>query len=524
MGDRSVRLLDRPGGEGMVALVRAEEARRQLARGVCAPAVVAISGERLGEPEFDAILCGGTLGVLLGAALARRGLRVAIVERGILRGRDQEWNISRADLDTFLTLDLLAPAELERAVATRIARARIAFPGLSDLWVTGVLDAGIDPVYLIEALAGRLRAAGGKVIERAAFAGASVHPDGVRVHTGSGILTGRLLIDAMGHGSPISRQIRGGTPPDGLCLVVGGCAAGLSASDEADLIVSFTPLCGSAQYFWEAFPARDGRTTYLFTYVDAQTASPGLTELFEDYLRLLPEYQGRDPEALTWKRALWGVFPSWRSGGLGSAFDRIVAVGDSSGNQSPLSFGGFGSMVRHLARLTTGIEEALRSDLLDRAALDRLQPYQPNLAVTWLFQRTMRVGPDQRADPQQVNRLLAAVFARMAELGDDVLKPFLQDVVQWGALTRTLAAVAAADPALVARVAATVGPSALAEWTGHYLALAAYSALDRLADPLGALAPVLDGRSRYFLHRRLDAWFYGSGGDLRHRSSEAADH
>ncbi len=40
----------------------------------------------------------GTLGIFHGAALALRGRRVAVVERGRLQGREQEWNISRADM------------------------------------------------------------------------------------------------------------------------------------------------------------------------------------------------------------------------------------------------------------------------------------------------------------------------------------------------------------------------------------------------------------------------------------------
>jgi len=47
---------------------------------------------------------------------------------------------------------------------------------------------------------------------------------------------------------------------------------------------------------------------------------------------------------------------------------RILPVGDSSGNQSPLSFGGFGAMVRHLKRLTAGIHEALSTDQLSLQA------------------------------------------------------------------------------------------------------------------------------------------------------------
>lgn len=48
--------------------------------------------------EFDVVVCGGTLGVFVAAALAGRGHRVAVIERGPLRGRAQEWNISRKEL------------------------------------------------------------------------------------------------------------------------------------------------------------------------------------------------------------------------------------------------------------------------------------------------------------------------------------------------------------------------------------------------------------------------------------------
>ena len=77
-------------------------------------------------------------------------------------------------------------------------------------------------------------------------------------------------------------------------------------------------------------------------------------------------------------------------------WSRLLAIGDSAGGQSPISFGGFGAMVRHLQRLTQGISEALSSDQLERSTLALLQPYQPNIAVTWLFQKTMSVGLNQR--------------------------------------------------------------------------------------------------------------------------------
>ena len=57
--------------------------------------------------DWDVVVCGGTLGILIGCALAGLGWRVALIERGILRGREQEWNISRKELEVFLELNLL---------------------------------------------------------------------------------------------------------------------------------------------------------------------------------------------------------------------------------------------------------------------------------------------------------------------------------------------------------------------------------------------------------------------------------
>lgn len=47
---------------------------------------------------FDVVVLGGTLGIILATALQLHGKSVAVVERNALLGRDQEWNISRADM------------------------------------------------------------------------------------------------------------------------------------------------------------------------------------------------------------------------------------------------------------------------------------------------------------------------------------------------------------------------------------------------------------------------------------------
>ena len=113
-------------------------------------------------------------------------------------------------------------------------------------------------------------------------------------------LAASVLVDAMGSFSPIARQARRGAKPDSVVLMVGSCARGLPPASTADLLYSITELDRHAllysfapllaaldqlpevvsgsplwtsvmvrcrarqlQYFFEAFPARDGLTTYM---------------------------------------------------------------------------------------------------------------------------------------------------------------------------------------------------------------------------------------------------------------------
>lgn len=485
-----------------------------------APQAVKHSQQPLETLDFDIVIGGGTLGILIGTALAVRGWRVALLERGILRGREQEWNISRKELDAFLELNLLSVEEIDKAIATEYNPARISFTNTPDIWVRDVLNIGIDPIYLLETLKQRFLQAGGKLFENTPFKTATIHPNGVLVESGNtdaesaaNSFKTRLLLDAMGHFSPIVRQARQGKKPDAVCLVVGSCAQGYPKNDTGDIFASFTPMQNQCQYFWEAFPARDGRTTYLFTYIDADTERFSLETLFEDYLRLLPEYQNIELEQLKFQRALYGFFPCYRQSPLKTPWSRILPVGDSSGSQSPLSFGGFGAMVRHLKRLTLGIEEALTSESLDKNSLALLQPYQPNLSVTWLFQRSMSAAMNQKIAPNQINQLLATVFQVMEELGEPVLKPFLQDIVLFPALSKTLFKTAISHPGLVMKIIPQVGIANLLDWMVHYVNLGIYTGLQPLGKAVEPQVKNLAPEQQYYVNRLVEAWQYGAGGD-----------
>ena len=510
--NKTEQILSQIPGNPLVGLRKADElwsAYKQESREV--KTVITESSQALDTVEYDVAICGGTLGILLGAALAQKGWKVVLLERGELRGREQEWNISRRELETFVRMGLLSAEELENAIATQYNPARIGFNGGKDIWVEDILNIGVDPVYLLEQLKQKFLADGGTLKEKTPFRSATIHPDGVSIQASDKPISARLLVDAMGHFSPIVQQARGGKKPDAVCMVVGTCAKGYENNDSGDLIASFTPIQKQCQYFWEAFPARDGRTTYMFTYLDAHPSRPSLEAMFEDYLNLLPDYQNVTLEQLNFVRALFGFFPCYKDSPLRYEWNRMLAVGDSSGNQSPLSFGGFGAMVRHLERLTNGVDEALVADLLDSKSLGLLQPYQPNLSVTWLFQKSMSVGVNQSIAPNKINEVLSTIFADMESLGDDVLRPFLQDVVQFPALARTMLRTSTKHPALVASILPQVGVGSVAGWMRHFVSLGGYSALNKMESSVDTRKK--SDKAQYYADRWREALKYGSGGD-----------
>lgn len=470
--------------------------------------VIFSSKEKIFEVDFDVIFCGGTLGIFLATTLQKKGYKIAVIEKSILQGRDQEWNISRHELYCLLELELLNEKELESIIASEYNPARVSFHKGYELWVKDVLNVGVSPKLLINKIKEKFLKLGGTIFENSIFNNAFIKENAVVVKTNKQQLTTKLLIDAMGHFSPIIKQIRNQEKPDGVCLVVGSCGKGFTHNETGDLIASFTPIQNQCQYFWEAFPAKDGRTTYLFTYVDAHPDRISLKNLMNEYCRLLPEYQQIDLANIDFQRFLFGFFPAYSQSPIKINYHRILAIGDSSGSQSPVSFGGFGAMMRHLTRLTYAVDSALKCDSLTARDLSLIQPYQPNISVTWLFQKTMSVAMDSQVNPHQINNLMSGVFEVMDKLGDDVLKPFLQDVVQFSGLTKTLPLV---NPNLVLPLLPQVGLPILLDWLKHYSNLGIYSGLYPMAKSLQPFTQSLNSQQKYYYHRWLDMWQYGAG-------------
>ncbi|KAA3459183.1 Lycopene cyclase-type, FAD-binding protein [Gossypium australe] len=270
--------------------------------------------------KCDVVVCGGTLGIFIATALIAKGLKVCIVERNILKGREQEWNISRKELMELVEAGILDEDDIEEVTAMSFNPNRCGFENKGEIWVEDILNLGVSPVKLIEIVKKRFVSFGGVIFEGCSVSSISIYEDAAILQLAEGnILSSRLIIDAMGNFSPVVKQIRGGRKPDGVCLVVGSCARGFKENSTSDVIYSSSSVkkVGNAevQYFWEAFPAGSGpldRTTYMFTYVNPQPTSPKLEELLEDYWDLMPKYQGVSMDSLEILRVIYGIFPTYR--------------------------------------------------------------------------------------------------------------------------------------------------------------------------------------------------------------------
>jgi hypothetical protein len=77
--------------------------------------------------DFDVVVSGGTLGIFIALALQLKGYSVCVIEAGRLQGREQEWNISRKELDDLIREGLLTEDEVERIITTEFPGCRAGF-------------------------------------------------------------------------------------------------------------------------------------------------------------------------------------------------------------------------------------------------------------------------------------------------------------------------------------------------------------------------------------------------------------
>ncbi|GAB4218310.1 MAG: hypothetical protein OHK0012_26680 [Synechococcales cyanobacterium] len=483
------------------------------------------------KPEWDLIVVGGALGSLYAAAMAVLGYRVVLLERLPFGRMNREWNISRLEWQTLVDVGLFTDAEVDSLILREYrdgfnkffdAHAPIKAPVLH---TPTVLNLAINAERLLHLCGEKILQHGGQIIDACEFVRAEVGRQAVRVEgrrRESGdpvVLTARLLVDAMGTASPIAQQLYQGQAFQSVCPTVGaviqdGFAQGVWDSQFGDILASHGDISRGRQLIWELFPGPNQELTfYLFHYHQVHPENPGsLLELYEDFFTILPEYRRCDLDQLQWKKATFGYIPGRFHMPDTPHLDRVLLVGDAAAMQSPLSFTGFGSLVRNLPRLMDLSDTALRHDLVQGEDLRRIRAYQGNAAITWLFSRGMMVPTGMTLPPGQVNAMLNSFFDILAAEPPQVADSFIKDRAGWWDFNRMAVRAAVKNPRILLWIWQSVGWSGFRQWIPDYLAYSLLAILAFFTESwlpwlLDYLRPTLESRwPRLWLRWR--AWSY----------------
>lgn len=408
--------------------------------------------------DYDVALAGGGLSLLLAPLLADAGARVVVLERSRAGAVHREWNASGAELAPLWTSGLFTEAEATELVLSRYRYGTCRWSGGGCYPVSGVLDHAVDAGALLARVRQRAEARGVEIRDGSAVVAEAAGPTAVRlrVHDAAGEhdLTARLLVDARGASSPYATA-------DLVCPTVGGVLAGLDQDPTVgDILATTEGVEGGRQHLWEAFPGRPGETTvYLFYYAAAgDVGAGGLTELYARFFDVLPRYRGGEARLL---RPTFGYIPGWSRLGPPprTPSPRILLFGDAAARHSPLTFCGFGAMLRTFVPAAAAIAEALSRPRLD--APPALFPEEPIHAFTGALARILTRPP---SDPDALNGLLDAAFAALHAMGEEHYAALLQDRMRPADFTRFLQATAARRPSVYAEALGRLGVAATARW------------------------------------------------------------
>jgi lycopene cyclase CruA len=445
------------------------------------------------EGEFEIIYAGGTLGLLHAAVMALKYNRKVLVFDAHTVGKThRDWNISDAELKEFTSSGLFTADEIETAVVNRYktgfvkfydANSRIKTP---PLFMDNVLDVAVEADRLLELAAKKLKKTESKIINNLRFVRAFVRKDRVLVEcedakTGRRkLFAARLLVDATGTNSPLSRTLNSGRSITHVCPTVGTVAKGFRRGDDAravdfsvgEILVSTEDAADNRQLIWEGFAGserRDEYTTYLFFYDAVESrADKSLFRLFEEYFEKLPDYKEKNG---AWKvvKPVYGYIPSVHHRGWDNqkktAAERVLLVGDAAGLSSPLTFCGFGSHVRNLRKLTSLTEHALRENLLDEKNLSEINAYEPRVAQMSSLAEFMR--PTAKSEPAVVNETMNAVMGALGSLDREISREMFQDRISFASFKKVLLKTAQIHPKVFKKMFAHLGVKGAFWWLAN---------------------------------------------------------
>jgi len=397
---------------------------------------------------YDIVYAGGTLGMLHAAVMARHhGRKVLVFDRHTPGRSTRDWNISRPELFRLADTGVFSHEELESVIARKYRNGWVEFHkedgSQKRLYMENVLDCAVEADRLLGIATRKVQSVSGcDVRSGLSFVRCWRFSDHVVVETkdaagSSSWFRARVLVDVMGILSPIALQLNRGRPQTHVCPTVGTIASGFEDADfdTGEILASTGPADMSSgrgrQFIWEGFPAKgDEYITYLFFYDEVSSPNDkSLVSLFDTYFKRLGEYKnpGKDFRV---HRPVYGIIPAYFHDGFNRtreiADDRIILFGDAASLASPLTFCGFGSMVRNLGHLTAGLEDALSSGDLSKRSLERVSAYEPNVASMANLMKYMCF--DSATDePNFVNDLMNEVMIALDDLPEHYREAMFRD-------------------------------------------------------------------------------------------------
>ncbi len=472
--DTPGRVREAGGDELVERLLHLDAARRQRSRSTASGA----SGASTKRPEppdrgvradYDVVLAGGGLSLLLAPLLADRGLRVAVFDRARVGGVHREWNAGERELVALSETGLFTRAEVDELIVAKYAHGVCRWHGGGSYPVTGVLDHAFDAGRLLTSARARAEQRGVALFDGHTLRHEVAGPDAITLlfEEGDGPttreVTARLLVDARGASSPHATA-------DLICPTVGGVVSGLEEGpgedriqpDVGDILATTEGVESGVQHIWEAFPGRPGEVTvYLFYYARSEAVPGGsLMELYGRFFERLPRYKRGEARLV---RPTFGYIPGWSRLGPAPAAPgpRVALVGDAAARHSPLTFCGFGATVRSLRSTADAIAGALSGGASIEGGVVRDDAIH---AGTGALARMMATPSKDPKRGGELNDLLDAAFRTLHAMGNDAYGALLRDEMAPAEFLRFLHTTASLRPRVYRDVWGSLRPGEVGRW------------------------------------------------------------
>ncbi len=464
--DEARRRVQEAGGEELCERLEHLDATRD-ARTTRKPEVGPSLPDRGASPDYDVVIAGGGLWLLVAPLLAARGLRVAVFDRARIGHAHREWNCSAKELLPLSSCGLFTEEEVSELVVAKYDHGVCRWHGGGSYPVKNVLDHAVDAGKLLAAVRARAEARGVSLHDGEAVVAHTEGPDVVALATSTGngaarrVVTARMFVDARGASSPLATA-------DLVCPTVGGVLSGLEEGegpdrirhDVGEILATTDAVDEGRQHIWEAFPGKRGEVTvYHFYYAGAEAPGASLLSLYARFFEKMPSYKRGDFRLV---RPTFGFIPGWSRlrPAPATAGRRVVLVGDAAARHSPLTFCGFGSALRSFEGVAEVITRAVEEGKGPTRAPYDAPIHKGTGALTWL----MATPPKEPSRAGELNDLLDTAFSTLADMGDEAYGALLRDEMSAKDFVRFLRIVAGKRPRVYRDVLGSLRLFGLSLW------------------------------------------------------------